>query len=313
MGVSKQVICLYDETSNQWTIFGEDAMGDFSLLHYHNGAVIPHDVKMIGQSKDGRIWFSNHIVSLVDMKQNPVLTSFDGKHWEPYAGKVNANNPNDYVGIGLFSGKDGDIWFWDIDELTRYDGQHWTHWKLTETLKDLETVIPESKNRPTQAYSRINFDIINGIQDRDGYVWLETVGGIVRYDKRRDEWKRFPQIKNISADVIYEDQQNRLWISEGHDAVVYDSRTNATVEYILSGHLPRNDRAYLLETIEQDKQGRLLFVYDEGILAYSEIGDKWDFCDIGSSGLGIRINHLIKDQAGRIWLSTESSLAMLDP
>ncbi|MCP5049547.1 MAG: hypothetical protein GY940_20420, partial [bacterium] len=61
------------------------------------------------------------------------------------------------------------------------------------------------------------------IQTRDGYIWLGTAGGLVRFDGVRFKIYDKRRIKEFSSNVIqvlYEDRSGNLWIGTGGGGVI---------------------------------------------------------------------------------------------
>ena len=318
---STESVLLYDEVVGQWTVFGPEPEKAETIFRYRSGAVIPHDIETIGQSKDGRMWFSSGLTNVEELKRRTVLSSFDGRRWQAHPLSVEPRYPNDRyetVFRGMFVGPSGDTWFWINDRLTLYDGKRWKDFPLGDIIPDPKPVIPDAQKGTPEAAVIANvfkqrYDILSGLQDRAGIVWLVTDSGILTYEKSRDHWQKLTQIRRITAGTIYEDRHRRIWLTDGYNVVCYDPRSQSSTEYDLTEHIHRFDLNCLLAGIYQDREDRILFVFDDGILVFREAKGSWDFSDTRAFADAPRISQLAEDRRGRLWLVTNSAIAVLAP
>jgi ligand-binding sensor domain-containing protein len=297
-------ILLYEEDLGQWTILGSESE-DSSNLRYRGGAILPSEIKMIGQSKDGRMWFSSGQTNMKRLRTQTVLSSFDGQKWEAHAISLEAHDASDRyetVFRGLFVGPDGDAWFWANERLTRYDGERWKEFYLNTIFKTLsgKTLHPGS------------LDILCGVEDRRGTIWLVTGEGVLTYEKRTNTWGEIPKIGRFPGGKVYIDRSGRLWISNGFTVLCYDPRSRSSSEYDLIEHINRPDLNCLLAGIYQDREDRMLFVFDDGVLVFSESKGNWVFTDTRDFA-DARITQIMEDRAGRLWLAMSSAIAVLAP
>src|SRR4051812_2815003 len=78
-------------------------------------------------------------------------------------------------------------------------------------------------------------DIINStLQDKEGYMWIGTQGGLVRYDGYKTRAYQFgledPTRFDISS--VYEDRSGELWVGTTHgDLYHYNRATDTFVHY----------------------------------------------------------------------------------
>jgi len=305
---TKSIVEVYDEHNQQWTTFGDAAGTTSNLLHYRE-ALLPHDVEHVGQSKDGRMWFAD---GSTNSYKRPLLTSFDGTQWQRFDFLEKSTG---YVRVGFRSDTEGTLWFWSGEELRNYDGARWSPtYRISEMFKE-----PVPRNAAADRET-VRYEVFDAIQDRDKLWWFALVSGIVRYDKIRNVWKRFPQIEPNRQ--IYEDRSGRLWFADTDLVSVYDKSKDSVRSFRLSDHLTTEHCGYSLPTLRcmyQDKRGQMLFGHGCGLICYSETTSKWELIHFNRIGLkdsddeSNAVNDIMEDRQGRIWISCSTAILVLEP
>lgn len=106
---------------------------------------------------------------------------------------------------------------------------------LTAQPKILQNIRPIS---PTEKYVVTNWNSNSGlpqnsinriVQDKNGYIWLATYGGLVRFDGLNFKTftaSTFPVLQSDRINSLFLDSKNRLWISnELGKLIIFDGRT----------------------------------------------------------------------------------------
>jgi ligand-binding sensor domain-containing protein/signal transduction histidine kinase len=184
------------------------------------------------------------------------------------------------------------------------------------------------------------------IQTRDGYLWLATLDGLVRYDGVRFTIFNTANTKELSSNrfsALYEDTQGTLWLgTEGGGLIKF--KPGKCVVYRVKDGLPDD----IVTAIEQDEAGKLLvttfkgFVRQEGerfvpflppmpkphkVFGYGERkGGAWDFGQTGPHKLGdaialsyrllkipatAAVHSAYEDRAGALWIGSGAGLIRL--
>jgi ligand-binding sensor domain-containing protein len=184
------------------------------------------------------------------------------------------------------------------------------------------------------------------IQTRDGYLWLATTDGLVRYDGVRFTVFNTANTKGLSGNrftALYEDTHGTLWVgTEGAGLIKFNA--GDCVTYRVKDGLPDD----IITAIEQDEAGNLLvatfhgFVRREGerfvpylpplprphrALGFLEReGGAWDFGQTGPHKLGdaIALSYRAlrlpdktavysanEDRAGALWIGAKAGLIRL--
>ena len=168
-----------------------------------------------------------------------------------------------------------------------------------------------------------NNEVLDIIQDKNGYIWIATGDGLDRYDGYN--FKIFRHDPNdpgsVAANIIrtvYEDPQGRIWVgtfSAGLD--LYDPTTGIFKHY---RHLPGDPNSLISDNIwslNSTPDGRLLIgTRDSGldILDTSSGVFRHAPLSVGPDALsGDRIQDIFLDSHKHVWLATASGLYEFDP
>lgn len=312
---------LYDERSGVWDMFS-DRHSDSEGIHHHGDALLPAHIDYICQSKDGITWFSDGSFSqklVAAGKDRLFLTSFDGKQWRSFSFAATSNGS-----IGLIQGIDGRVWFWGMDELRYWDRGRWSEpTRISDVLKDPAPQLPPSltgtsKGQEILERYRTRYEILGAMQDRQGDLWLMTNSGVFTYNPRTSEFRRYPALKDVRADSIYEDHQGRIWFNESYAAATYDRSKGTVTSYEPLDHAVKHepDDYSTIVGICQDRRGRMIFASAEGLIILNEIENRWSFAATKELGLDSELvrNTLLgitEDRRGRLWLPGFTGIAIL--
>ena len=130
----------------------------------------------------------------------------------------------------------------------------------------------ENQRSMFAAYKQTQYNSANGMpsdeantitQTRDGYLWIGSYSGLMRFNGQV-----FQTMKDINDQMIsrvrclYEDSKHRLWIGTTNDgAYCYENGLIRQTDSIRA----TNQRA-----ITEDKEGRILIGAAEGVAIYDE-------------------------------------------
>jgi len=214
-----------------------------------------------------------------------------------------------------------------MDELRYWDRGRWSDpTRISDVLKD-----PAPKSPPSVAGTsngqeileryRTRYEIFGAMQDREGYIWLTTHSGVLTYNPRTSEFRRFPDLTEERADSIYEDHQGRIWFNESYRATMYDRSKGTVTTYDPWDHIVLQPSApadyVMIEGICQDRRGRMIFAYGEGLVILDQLENRWGF--VATKGLGLdaelvrnTLLGIMEDSRGRIWLPGFTGIAILD-
>lgn len=312
---------LYDERTGVWDMFS-DRDSDSDGIHHHGDALLPSDIAHICQSKDGIMWFSDTSFSqrlVVAWKDRLFLTSFDGKQWRSFPFAATSNGE-----IGLIQGIDGRVWFWAMDELRYWERGRWSEpTRISDVLKDPAPQLPPSLAGTSNGQEileryRTRYEILAAMQDREGYLWLSTYGGVLTYNPRTREFRKYRDLRDVRAGSIYEDHQGRIWFNQRYEASMYDRSKGTVTSYNPLDHAVRHapDDYSMIEGICEDRRGWMIFASAEGLVILNEIENRWSFAATKGLGLDAELVRntllgIMEDSRGRIWLPGFTGIAIL--
>lgn len=162
------------------------------------------------------------------------------------------------------------------------------------------------------------------IQDRLGFIWFGTNGGLNRYDGT--EFKIYVHdlydsnsISNNIINTIYEDDQGDLWIGTQNGLNVFRYKTNSFSLFKTDPNDPNSLSGNIITAIAKDSQGNYWIGTDGGglnkldpqsgkfIVFQNNIQNPYS---ISSN----KITSLVVDQFGYIWAGTkDKGVNMIDP
>jgi len=152
-------------------------------------------------------------------------------------------------------------------------------------------------------------------QTRDGYLWLGTLYGLVRFDAGAGR-KQFPVFKEdntpglTSSQIVklFEDSGQNLWIGTKTEGVVRVDKKGR----ITSLSIGRGSQQGALRAACEDKNGAVWLYTADGQLGRYQDGKlegPWNWSDpSGGDCRGLAV-----DDTGLIWIGTDSSLSAIDP
>jgi two-component system, sensor histidine kinase ChiS len=144
-----------------------------------------------------------------------------------------------------------------------------------------------------------NSDIYALLQDREGYLWLGTGAGVIRYDGR--DFTRFTREDGLAGDMvrsIHQDREGDLWFgTDRHGVSRYDGKEFANLNR--KDGLP-DDQVF---SIEEDKQGNIWFgSLGKGVVRYD---GKYFTSFSEEDGLANNsASPFLCDREGNLWFGT---------
>ncbi len=166
-------------------------------------------------------------------------------------------------------------------------------------------------SKPLTSYSRQSWQTGNGLpqnsvhailQTHNGYMWLATEGGLVRFDGlkfRIYDAQNTPALRSNTVRSLFQDRGGALWIGTADGLARYEHS-----KFQMFGRedgLPSNSVLSLYE----DSSGNLLAITSDGAAAYEH-----GRFQTSPSGEGPEV--LLHDRSGGIWTRTANGMAVDD-
>ncbi|HEY5481074.1 MAG TPA: two-component regulator propeller domain-containing protein, partial [Verrucomicrobiae bacterium] len=145
------------------------------------------------------------------------------------------------------------------------------------------------------------------VQSRDGYLWLGTYTGLLRFDGVRVTMfnsATAPGLLNSRVTSLYEDRDGVLWI--GHET--------GELTRLSGGEFRPMGRAHgwvggAIEAISMDENGDLWLLNDTGFLFRQRDGH---VVEVPGGGAGSRKASLSRERGGKLWITANGNVATLD-
>ncbi len=154
-------------------------------------------------------------------------------------------------------------------------------------------------------------------QDRAGFIWIGTSGGLQRYDGTR--------FKNYLADIrdtaalqsdwissIFEDSKNRLWIGNDHGApYIFNRITEKFYNYNL--HAPLKNKINGIWHFAEDKNGGIWIAGHEGYYHFNETTNQFErYNELMGLEKHIQTSYITIDGNNNLWLATSDGIKLYD-
>jgi len=151
--------------------------------------------------------------------------------------------------------------------------------------------------------------IISMKQTRDGYLWMGTINGLVRFDGRRFtvfNEDNTPGLGSSPIVSLFEDRRGNLWIGTELSGVLL-----AKDGKVASLGIGRGNRESLLQSICEDAEGAVWMSTKDGHLWRYKDGATNVFIAGPERPGGYR--SVIADSSGKLWIGTAQSTFALNP
>jgi signal transduction histidine kinase/ligand-binding sensor domain-containing protein/CheY-like chemotaxis protein/HPt (histidine-containing phosphotransfer) domain-containing protein len=153
---------------------------------------------------------------------------------------------------------------------------------------------PPENGLPAKAITAIT-------QARDGYLWLGTLAGLVRFDGQRFviyDKQTTPAIRDNNVLALCETRDGSLWLGTDGGGLVR-KRGEVFTQYT-SAHGLKDDR---IRALVEDTQGALWIGSESGLTQFA--GEKFTRLDLQNNGRRLGVNVLLAATDGSLWIGTE--------
>lgn len=150
--------------------------------------------------------------------------------------------------------------------------------------------------------------------DSSGSIWIGSEkDGLYRYNRATDSFSKenlektfgIKEIENIGS--ISEDQYLRLWIGHNSGITVYDYNNNHLKDYMIENSYGITENTTVTNIYKTKGQYMVIGTYFTGFFFINELNSAFSFYNFSQNSKedgGIAINGIIKDEANRLWITT---------
>lgn len=150
-------------------------------------------------------------------------------------------------------------------------------------------------------------------QDRDGFIWIGTQGGLARWDGYRfHSYKTNPAVRGSLPDewiqTLHVDRAGRLWIGGGAGGL---ARYDAARDRFVAISIGRGQGRFHIGALADDGRGGLWVGSDQGLHHLDPAKGSLRFRPAVMAGAQVRA--LLRDRRGTLWVGTTTGLAYRPP
>jgi len=276
------------------------------FLHYYNNpenanSISGNQVWGIQEDENGILWIAT---------DGRGLNSFDRKKnkWTKYI--HNPADPNSIAGNNIwhvYTGRNEKIWITtgvSLDCMDKKNGA-FTHY------------FPDN-SRPNGLSG--NTSIREVLEDRNGFVWVATSGGLNKLDPKTNLISEFSHVANDKSSItsnnlscITESKDGKLWLGTfGSGLNLFDplSGKNKRYENILGDTNTMQASVYC---IYEDKNDKVWIGGDDGITLLDPVTDKIKHIREKDGLPNETIYGIMEDNSGNLWISSNKGIVMFNP
>lgn len=156
-----------------------------------------------------------------------------------------------------------------------------------------------------------NLSVSSIVQDRDGFIWFGTQGGLNRYDGRQfktyahDPFNTTGLLHNLIQTMYYDEEAHAIWIGSYQGLSRYDIETDTFLHFTVEKDGLTNP---VVVAIEQDSNGNIWAGTLDGLNKIDiETGDLTPYPVAGKV-----VRDITLDTDGTLWVGTYESLQYFD-
>jgi ligand-binding sensor domain-containing protein len=144
--------------------------------------------------------------------------------------------------------------------------------------------------------------LISLTQDKDGYLWIGSYEGLVRFDGSEFDFftkNNTPQLKSFHARALISDNRGNVWIGTGFGLVRYNNGIFTDVG--------GSEHDFFIESLWLDESNLKIWIgtRDSGLYTYDILNNTYQHIDnLFRKDL---INAVVPDDSGGIWVGSEEN------
>ncbi len=177
------------------------------------------------------------------------------------------------------------------------------------------TVLMTTISAYSQQYNFLNYSIEDGLvqsqiraisQDKDGYVWIGTLGGLSKFDGVNFEnYSTNDGLLDNQINAIYNDSKGNVWLGTQRGVTYYDGTTFKNYEF--KERLGQN----FVFSIAEDKSGKMWFGTGGGGVVCME-DTVLNYIVLPNGPKNNYIRNIYIDDRDNKWLATKGGVSIID-
>lgn len=156
-----------------------------------------------------------------------------------------------------------------------------------------------------------NLSVSAIIQDKDGFLWFGTQGGLNRYDGRQfltytnDPYDSTGLIHNLIQTMYYDTEAHAIWIGTYQGLTRFDIATDTFKNYTMEDNGLSNS---VVVAIEKDQAGNIWVGTLDGLNRIDAVTDQLTKYEVA----GKVVRDLLTDSTGKLWIGSYEGLLYFD-
>ena len=151
----------------------------------------------------------------------------------------------------------------------------------------------------------------------DGTLWVGSMDGLYRFDKRTKEVSlhplaiKYPQLKGVLVTTLFRDSRQRIWIGTEESLYMY---AGGEVQVMVDSAWVYSIGLIQALCIQEDSHRNIWVGTSSGLYRYKEESpSSWEHYSMADGLPNDYICGILEDKRGRLWLTTNRGLACFSP
>jgi signal transduction histidine kinase/AraC-like DNA-binding protein/streptogramin lyase len=145
----------------------------------------------------------------------------------------------------------------------------------------------------------------------NGSVYVSTDEGMYSYEPSDDKFVYCEQFPETAIRSVYEDRSGKIWAGVSNSCFLFDPKTNSGTSFIYDTNSAQNNN--FINDMYEDINEDMWIASNEGLIKYSLRTGKSTYFTTENGMPSNKAFKILKDDAGKLWISTPAGLACLEP
>ena len=170
-------------------------------------------------------------------------------------------------------------------------------------------------NSSTPGVGLSNNDVFSILKDSKNRMWLGTPGGLFRFEKEENRFRKFEEFEDYFVYALMEDHSGNIWAGTyNHGLIRFDPHTEESTRYQPDPDDASSIPHYTVIDIFQDSQNTIWVATTGGGFAKFNASDETFKAYTVSAGFPASTYYkILEDNNGLLWLTSNKGLVQFDP